>query len=686
MKVYTADNIRNIVFLSHYGAGKTSIAETMLFNSGSTKRLGNVGEGTTISDYDPSEVEHNMSVGLSLLPLEWKETKINLLDAPGYADFVGEVKSAMRVSTGAIVVIDAVAGLEVGTEKVWEYTEHDKLPQLIVINKLDRDNADFQGNVEAIQAKLGTKCLPVQLPIGSGIEFKGVIDLVSMKGFEGTKSNEIDVPSALLEQAQSYREKLVEAAVEVDDELVVRYLEGETISNEEIKLAIKKATTSGKLVPIFTSSALLNIGVDLLLNGICDYLPSSKEIDTLMVADLESGEKREIKPEGTLVGFVFKTTADQFTGKISYLRIYSGSLSSNSQVWNTNKKIAERVGQLFTLFGKTQSSVDQINAGDIGAIAKLSSTATGDTLCTQEHPLMLEGISFPEAHFDMAIESKTKADLDKMGTVLPRICEEDPSLKVKRNAETKETIISGIGDHHLEMVRERMQRKFGVGVILTTPKIPYKETISISTKAEYKHKKQSGGHGQFGHVFLELEPLPRGSGFEFTNKIVGGAIPKNYIPVVEKGVNEAKVAGILAGYPVDDIKVILYDGSFHPVDSSDIAFKISGAQALKKGLNTGQSILIEPIMNISIIVPSTNTGDIMGDLNTKRGRVLGMEPNGDNSVIQAQAPYSELVKYAIDLKSMTQGRGSFSMEFSHYDEVPSHISRKIIEEMAAEKS
>lgn len=686
MKLYTADNIRNIVFLSHYGAGKTSIAETMLFNAGATKRLGNVAEGTTVSDYDPSEVEHNMSVGLSILPLEWRQTKINILDAPGYADFVGEVKSAMRISTGAVVVIDAIAGLEVGTEITWEYTEHDKLPKLIVINKLDRDNSDFPGNVEAIQAKFGAKCLPVQLPIGSGNEFKGVIDLVSMKGFEGTKSAEIDVPSDLLEQAKSYREKLVETAVEVDDELVTRYLEGEDISNEEIQFAIKKATTLGQLVPIFASSALQNIGVDLLLNGICDYFPSSKEIDTLKIVDTESEDTGKIETEASLVGFVFKTTADQFTGKISYLRIYAGSINSNSQVWNANNKVAERVGQLFTLFGKNQSSVDQINAGDIGAIAKLSSTITGDTLCVQESPVKLEGISFPEANFNMAIEAKTNTDLDKMGSVLPRICEEDPSLKVQRNIETKENIISGIGDHHLEMVRERIQRKFGVGIVLKTPKIAYKETISVSTKAEHKHKKQSGGHGQYGHVLLELEPLPRSGGFVFVNKIVGGTIPKNYIPVVEKGVSEAKVAGILAGFPVDDIKVSLYDGSFHPVDSSDIAFKISGAQAFKKGLNTGQSILIEPIMNISIIVPSTSTGDIMGDLNTKRGRVLGMEPNGDNSVIQAQAPYSELIKYAIDLKSMTQGRGSFSLEFSHYDEVPAHISRKIIEEMAVEKS
>jgi len=596
------------------------------------------------------------------------------------------VKSAIRISTGAMLVIDAVAGVEVGTEKVWEYTGQEKMPRMITVNKIDRENSDYLGIVESIQAKLGEKCLPVQLPMGTGNEFKGVIDLVSMKGFEGTKSSVVDIPSDLLEQANSYREKLVEAAVEVDDELVTRYLEGENISDEEIRLAIMKASTSGMLVPIFASSALSNIGIDLLLNGICNYLPSSRDIDTFTVVDPESGEKSEVKPEDKLAGLVFKTTADQFTGKISYLRIYSGSINSNTQVWNSNKKVAERIGQLFTLFGKTQSSVDRINAGDIGAISKLNSTVTGDTLCTQEYPLKLEGISFPDANFNMAIESKTKTDLDKMGTVLPRICEEDPSLKVRRSSETHETIISGIGDHHLEMVRERMQRKFGVGIVLKTPKIPYKETISVATNAEYKHKKQSGGHGQYGHVKLKLEPLSRGSGFEFINKIVGGAIPKNYIPVVEKGVNEAKVAGVLAGFPVDDIKITLYDGSFHPVDSSDIAFKISGSQAFKKGLAGGQSILIEPVMNISIIVPTTNTGDIMGDLNTKRGRVLGMEPNGDNSVIQAQAPYSELVNYAIDLKSMTQGRGSFSMEFSHYDGVPSHISRKVIAEKEKEKA
>jgi elongation factor G len=687
MKIYEQDKIRNIVLVSHYGAGKTSISEAMLFTSGTIKRLGSSDEGTTTSDYDQSEIEHHMSINLSLLPQEWQGTKLNIMDTPGYADFAGEVKSAIRVSTGAIVVIDAVAGVEVGTEKVWEYVKQANLPKLIVINKIDRENVDFFRSLESVQSKFGLECLPVQLPLGFGSAFEGIIDLITMKAYQGVKADEIEIPSAMLEQAKLYREKLVESAVEVDDALVTRYLEGEEISNDEIAEAIKHAIIKGKLVPIFTCSALQNIGINLLLDGICYYLPSAKEIDVITVLEngLKSDKEIKTETESSLVGFVFKTTADQFTGKISYLKIYSGTLTSNSQVWNPNKNITERIGQLFTLLGKTQSPVEKLTTGDIGALAKLSSTVTGDTLCSQEHPLLLEKINFPEVNFSLAIHSENKDDLDKIGTILPKLCEEDPSLKVHRDTATKETIISGIGDNHLEMVKERMQRKFGVSVKLQTPKIAYKETISVATKAEYKHKKQSGGHGQYGHVLLELEPLPRGSGFTFVNKIVGGTVPKNYIPAIEKGVNEAKTEGILAGYPLDDIRVTLYDGSFHAVDSSEIAFKIAAAQALKQGLNSGQSILLEPIMNISIIVPSINTGDIMGDLNTKRGRVLGMEPNGENSIIQAQAPYSELIRYAIDLKSITQGRGSFSLEFSNYEIVPPHISQKVIEEKAAEK-
>ncbi len=676
MDLYRPDKIRNVVLLSHYGAGKSSLAEAMLFASGAIKRLGNIESGTTTSDYDPEEVERQMSINLSILPQEWKGTKLNLIDTPGYADFTSEMKSGLRVSEGAVIMICAASGVEVGTEQVWAYAEEKKLPRLIFINKMDRDNADFSRTLEQIQTKLAAKCLPVQLPIGSQSEFQGIIDLVTMKASQG-----LELPSPLLEQAESYREKLVEAVVEVDDELISKYLEGETISNEEIFRAIKQATMTGMLVPVFAGSALRNIGIDSLFDAICAYLPSP-EMKGAIIAKNVMGEKEEIKPEleAPLSSLVFKVSADPFMGKLSYFRIYSGVISSNSQVWNANKGGMERIGQLFISMGKDQQPVSQLAAGDIGAVARLNLTTTGDTLCAPEHPVILEGIEFPRANFSRAVEPQTKADLDKMSTVLPRICEEDPSLQLHRDPDTNEIIISGIGDSHLEMVKARMHRKFGVEVKLAPPKVAYKETITVPTKAEYKHKKQTGGHGQYGHVFLDLQPLPRGSGLQFEERIVGGAIPKNYVPSVEKGVNEAKQEGVLAGYPAVDIKITLYDGSFHPVDSSDIAFKIAGAHALRRGLSQGQPILLEPIMNLTITVPEAYTGDIISDLNTKRGRVLGMTPESGSNVIEAQAPYAELLHYAVDLRSMTQGRGNFAMEFDHYEEVPPNLSQKIIED------
>ncbi|MCD6598983.1 MAG: elongation factor G [Dehalococcoidia bacterium] len=682
MNLYKADKIRNVALLSHYGAGKTSLAEAMLFDSGTIKRLGSVEDGTTTSDCDPGEITHHMSMNLSILSQEWKDNKLNLIDTPGYLDFAGEVKSALRVCESAIVVVCATSGVEVGTEYVWSYAEEKKLPRLVFINKMDRDNADFFRVLEDIQSKLATRCLPVQLPIGAQADFQGIVDLVTMTGYSASTSGKIELSSELMEQAKSYREKLVEAVVEVDDELINKYLNGEEVSNKEIFAAIKQATVAGKLVPIFTGSALRNVGVSSLLDAINDYLPSPVEVDTVLGVNPATGDEEEIKLEAgaPLSSLVFKTTADPFTGKVSCLRIYSGALFGNSQVWNANKGGMERIGQVFTLLGKTQQVADQLSVGDIGAVAKLNLTTTGDTLCAPEHHVILKGIEFPQANLSMAVHPQTKGDLDKMSTVLPRVCEEDPSLKVHRDSDTNETIVSGIGDSHLEMLKERMERKFGVKVNMETPKIAYKETITLPTKAEHKHKKQSGGHGQYGHVLLQLEPLPRGSGFEFSVKIVGGAIPKNYIPSVEKGVNEAKNDGVLAGYSVDDVKVILYDGSFHPVDSSDIAFKIAGAQALKKGLAQGQPVLLEPIMNLNITVPETYTGDIVGDLNTKRGHVLGMTPAGDLNIIQAQAPRAELLRYAINLRSMTQGRGSFAMEFSHYEEVPAHVGQKVIAE------
>jgi len=651
----------------------------MLFTSGAIQRLGSVEDGTATSDYDPLEVERHMGINLSLLPFEWQGVKLNLIDTPGYADFIGEVRSGLRVTEGAIVVICAASGVEVGTEQMWDDTEKANLPRLIFVNKMDRDNADFFSTLQGIQAKLSPRCLPLQLPIGSQSDFQGIVDLVTMKAYTGATSQEAEIPSPLQEQAEASREKLVEAIVEIDDELINKYLEGEPINPDEIGAAIKKSTLAGKLVPVFVGSALQGIGTQQLFNGICHCLPSPEEKDVFVAKNVSTGNQEEVNPDSKspLSSLVFKTSADPYVGKLSYFRVYSGVISSNSQVWNANKNSVERIGQLFTMLGKNQQPVPQVAAGDIGAVARLSLTTTGDTLCAREHLVIFPGIEFPKANFSMSIQPQTKSDLDKMSTVLPRICEEDPSLQTRREVDTNEFIISGVGDSHLEIVKEKIRRKFGVEVKLDLPKIPYKETITMSTKAEHKHKKQSGGHGQYGHVLLELEPLSRNGGFEFAKKIFGGAIPQNYIPSVEKGVNEAKQEGVLAGYPVVDMKVTLYDGSFHSVDSSDIAFKIAAAQALKKGLSQGQPVLLEPIMNLTITVPETYTGDIASDLNTKRGRVLGMNPSDGINVIQAQAPYAELLRYAIDLRSMTQGRGSFTMEFDHYEEVPAHLTQKI---------
>jgi elongation factor G len=672
--------IRNVVLISHQGTGKTSLAEFMLFTSGAIQRLGSVADGTTTSDYDPLEVERRMGINLSLLPIQWQGMKLNIIDTPGYADFIGEARSGLRVTDGAIIVICAASGVEVGTEQMWNDATRANLPRLIFVNKMDRDNADFLSALKEIQAKLSPKCVPLQLPIGSQKDFQGIIDLVTMKAYIGADSKETEVPSALQEQAKASREKLIEAAVEVDDELINKYLEGGAITNEEVFSAIRKSTIAGKLVPVFVGSALKGMGPLQILDGICFYLPSPEEKGAVAAKNVSTGEQQEIKSnsEAPLSAFVFKTTADPYVGKLSYFRVYSGVISSNSQVWNANKNSMERVGQLFTMLGKNQQTVPQVTAGDIGAVARLSLTTTGDTLCARERPVTLPGTEFPMANFGMAIQPQAKTDLDKMSTVLPRICEEDPSLQMRREADTNEFILFGVGDNHLEITREKIRRKFGVEVKLDLPKIPYKETITTSTRAEYKHKKQTGGHGQYGHVLLELEPLPRGSGFEFAQKIVGGAIPHNYIPSVDKGVNEAKQEGVLAGYPVVDVKVSLYDGSFHAVDSSDIAFKIAGAQALKKGLSQGQPVLVEPIMKLTITVPEMYTGDITSDLNTKRGRVLGMNPGNGINVIEAQAPYAELLRYALNLRSLTQGRGSFVMEFDHYEEVPAHLTQKII--------
>jgi elongation factor G len=686
MEQYRLEDIRNLVLLSHSGAGKTSLAEAILFAVGAIKRLGKVDDGTTTSDYDPDEIKRQISISLSMLPCEWKKTKINLIDTPGYSDFVGEVKEAMRVSEGAVIVVCAASGVEVGTEQVWEYSEAAKLPRFIFINKMDRENADFYKTLEQIQSKFGPKCLPLQIPIGSQSDFQGVIDLLTMKSYTGSPAKEGDIPSSEQSRAESFREKVVEAAAEIDDSLIEKYLGGEELSMKELGDGLRRATMEGKIVPVLTGSATKSIGVASLLDAIYSYLPSPKEQDVVIISDSNKQETIEPSLDTSLAALVFKTSADPYVGKLTYFRVYTGAIESNSQVWNAAQGAVERVGQLFTLRGKTQEPVPRVGAGDIGAVAKLSLTATGDTLCTQSKPVKLLPIEFPAPAFSGAVHPKTKADLDKLGAALTRLAEEDPTLQVHREADTNETVLSGIGETHLVVAAEKMQRKFGVGVTLETPKVPYKETITAPAKAEYKHKKQTGGHGQYGHVLLELEPLPRGSGLEFADKVVGGRIPKNYIPSVEKGVNEAAQEGVLARYPVVDVKATVYDGSFHPVDSSDICFKIAGAGALKRGLSSGQSILLEPIVNIKVRVPEDFTGDIIGDLNTKRARVMGMNPEDGFNTIDAQAPLAEVMRYAVDLKSITQGRGSYSVEFSHYEEAPAHVTQKIIAERQADKA
>ncbi|MDP2729341.1 MAG: elongation factor G [Dehalococcoidales bacterium] len=680
MEQFGMENIRNLVLLSHNGAGKTSLTEASLFSCKVINRLGKVEDGTTTSDYDPIEAKHQISINLSVLPCQWQGTKINFLDAPGYPDFVAEVKAGIRVSEGAVVVVCAASGVEVGTEQVWAYSNEANLPRLIFVNKMDRENADFYRTVEALQAKFGAKCVPVQLPVGAQNDFQGVVDLLTMKSYTGSEANEGEIPASLQSQFESFRGKLVEAAAEADDNLLEKYLGGEELSQEELSNGLRKAVTSGKVAPVLVGSGLKNIGIGLLLDAINRYLPSPKEREIAVTGD--SGKQEEIEPskDAPLAALVFKTTADPYVGKLTYFRVYRGVIGSNSQVLNANRGETERIGQLFTLRGKTQESVAQVQAGDIGGVAKLASTAPGDTLCSQDKAIKIAPISFPKPIFSQAVYPKTKTDLDKMSAALSRLTEEDPTLTIHRDSDTAETLLSGLGETQLAVAAEKMQQKFGVGIDLITPKIPYKETITVSTQAEYKHKKQSGGHGQYGHVFLALEPLPRGSGREFVDKVVGGRIPRNYIPAVEKGVNEAVQEGILAHYPVTDIRATVYDGSFHPVDSSEICFKIAGAGALKKGLSQAQAILLEPIMNITVTVPEDYTGDIIADLNTKRAQLQGMNPANGINIIQAQVPLAEIQRYAIDLKSITQGRGSFTVGFSHYQETPPVVTQKIIAE------
>ena len=673
--------IRNVGFAGHGGVGKTSLVEAILFAAGAINRLGKVDDGTTTTDFDPDEIKRTISINLALLPCEWENKKINVVDAPGYADFTGEMKAAIHATDAAVVLVDASAGVEVGTEHCWAFADEASLPRAVLIDRMDRENADFAQALSQVQSFFGKKCVALQIPVGAQSSFSGVVDVLAMKAYSGEKGTEGAVPDSLSDQAARFREQLVEAVAETDDELLTKYLDGTELTAEELTRGLRTGIASGAVVPVLVAAAAKNIGTAQLLDVLANDFPSPKDRPPVEAKNASTGQEEDVKadPAGPLAALVFKTTADPYVGKLTYLRVYSGVLKGDSSAWNSNKAAAERIGQLFVVRGKAQEPVPQLVAGDIGALAKLAETSTGDTLATKERPLVLPPITFPAPAYSAAVHPKTKADLDKMGNALNRIIEEDPTLRVRRDADTNETILSGLGEPHLEVTVEKIQRKFGVGLELTTPKVPYKETITAPSTSEYTHKKQTGGHGQYARVAIKLEPLPRGSGFQFEDKVVGGAVPKTYIPAVEKGVSEAMREGVIARYPLVDVKVTLYDGKEHPVDSSEMAFKLAGSAALRQGVNQGKPILVEPIVNLRVTVPEANTGDAMGDLNSKRAKVLGISPQDGYSVIEAQVPLAEVQHYATDLRSITQGRGHYALEFDHYEEVPAHLAQKIID-------
>jgi len=677
--------------IGHGGTGKTTLVEALLFEAGAIDRLGRVDDGNATTDYDPEEIRRKHSINLALAPLQWRGYKVNLLDVPGYPDFVGEVASALRVVEGALLVVDGVSGVEVQTERGWQLVTNRGIRCIAVVNRLDRENSSFTRAVESLQSRFSATFLPIHLPIGTANAFSGIVDLLSMQAFvlEGEKKATAPIPADLVDQARTLREKIVEVAAETDDTLVEKYLESGELSPEEVMRGLRAAVLSGRVVPVVACSALRTIGVASLLDAIVSLLPSPAEAGKVAAVRPDGGKEIVLSPaeEGPLTALVFKTMADPYVGKLSYFRVYTGVLHADSQVYNASKGKVERVGTLFFLRGKHQEPTNQVVAGDIGVVAKLTETGTGDTLASKEEPLLLPSIEFPRPLLSMAVEPKSKADEDKMGTALHRLAEEDPTLHVHRDVEMKQTIVSGMGEVHLEVVVERLKRKFGVDVTLSLPRVPYRETIKGTAKAQGRYVRQTGGRGQYGVCFIEVEPLPRGAGFEFVDKIFGAAIPNQFIPSVEKGVRKAMEEGVLAGYPLVDLRVILYDGKHHPVDSSDIAFQIAGSLALKEAVQQAGLVLLEPIMSLEVRVPDDLTGDVIGDLNARRGRILGMEPQGDGTtVVKALVPQAEVLRYSSDLRSLTGGRGSFEMAFSHYEEVPPHVAEKVIAEARRQKA
>ena len=682
---------RNIGLMAHIDAGKTTTTERILYYTGVTHRMGEVHEGTATMDWMEQEQERGITITAATTTCFWKGYRINIIDTPGHVDFTIEVERSLRVLDGAIIVLCGVGGVEPQTEAVWRQADRYRVPRIAFVNKLDRVGSDFFRVVEMMKERLGANPIPVQIPLGAEENFVGVIDLIRGVAYVyddstlGAKYEEKPIPDDYKSAYEEWREKLLEAVSDLDDEIMEKYLSGEEIKEEEIKKVLRKATISLKAVPVFCGAAFKNKGIQPLLDGVIDYLPSPVDIPPVEGRNPKTNEKeiRKASDDEPFAALAFKIMTDPYVGQLTYIRVYSGHLESGSYVYNATRGRKERIGRLLKMHANKREEIKEVYAGDIAACVGLKNTFTGDTLCDESHPIILEELQFPEPVISVAVEPKTKADQEKLSTALYKLSIEDPSFKVKVDEETGQTIISGMGELHLEIIVDRMKREFGVEARIGKPEVAYKETITVPAKAEGKYIKQTGGRGQYGHVFIEVRPLERGKGFRFVDNITGGVIPKEFIPAVEKGIREAMERGVVAGYPVVDVEVILYDGSYHEVDSSELAFKIAASQAFKEAVKKANPILLEPIMKLEVVTPQEFLGDVIGDINSRRGKVLGIEHRGANQVVRALVPLAELFGYATDIRSITQGRANFTMLFSHYEPVPAQVAESIIKKKVA---
>ena len=692
MKVYEAPGIRNIAIVGHGGCGKTSLVTALLFDMGAVNRLGRVEDGTTVTDFDPDEIERRISLQLAVAYGEWRKNKLNLLDAPGYANFVAEAQAALRVADSALVTVDAVAGVEVQTEKAWSLAVERGIPRVIAVNRMDRDRASFERSLESLQRAFGRGVMPLSIPLGEEKGFVGVVDLMTGKADVYTddqsgKFQAVDVPGEVRDATGSWREKLVELVAESNEELMEEFFEKGTLPQEDLVRGLRQSVLAGRIFPVLPTSAARNVGIHPLLDALVDLCPSPA--DRGEVRGTDPGAKAEVSRQPSasepLSAFVFKTLADPHAGRLSLFRVYSGVLKADSSVQNVNRDAAERVGGLFLLQGKTQTAITEIQAGDIGAVAKLKETQTCETLADKANPIVYPAIEFPEPVTTFAIEPRTRGDEDKISSALHRLMEEDLVLRLSRDAQTHEMLLSGMGQLHIEVVVGKLRKRYKVEVNLKKPKIPYRETVKGAAEGHGRHKKQTGGHGQFGDCKIRLKPLPRGEDFKFVDEVFGGSIPRNFIPAVEKGIQEARLKGFVAGYPMVDFQVELYDGQYHDVDSSELSFKIAGSLAFKDAVARSRPTILEPVMKVEIAVPEDYAGAVMGDLSSRRGKPQGMEPRGSMQLIRAEVPMAEMLSFDADLTSMTGGRGSYHMELSHYDEVPGHLQEKIVASAKGER-